>query len=105
MTLLQSLNYNWKLHRGGRITASNFHEVCHEKVDDEPNENTSSLLNKVMLYTTTPNVPVITYGQENKKRAWTQHKTLSLQEHQKFRFIYKRRIYISWSITKWFNLM
>ena len=84
MTLLQSLNYNWKLHRGGRITPSNFHEVCHKKVDDEPNENTSSLLNKVMLYTTTPNVPVITFGQENKKRAWTQHKTLSLQEHQNF---------------------
>ena len=33
-----------------------------------------------MLYTTTP----ITYGQENKKRAWTQYETLSLQEHQNF---------------------
>ena len=80
MTILQSLNYNWKLHRGGRISASNFHEVRHKKVDDEGNRNTSSLLNKLMLYTTTP----ITYGQENKKRAWTQYETLSLQEHQNF---------------------
>ena len=63
MTILQSLNYNWKLHRGGRITASNFHEVCHKKVDDEENQNSSSLLNKLMLYTTKPNVPAITCGQ------------------------------------------
>ena len=41
----------------------------YKKVDDEGNQNTSSLLNKLMLYTTTPNVPAITYGQENEKRA------------------------------------
>ena len=84
MIILQSLNYNWKLHRGGRITASNFHEVHHKKVDDERNQITSSLLNKLMLYTTTPNISAITYGQENEKRAWSQYKTLSLQEHQNF---------------------
>ena len=67
MTIPQSLNYNWKLYRGGKITASNFHEVCHKKVDDLGNQNTSSLLNKLMLYTTTPNVPAITYGPENEK--------------------------------------
>ena len=67
-TILQSLNYNWKLHRGGRITASNFHEICHKKVDDKRNQNTSLLLNQLMLYTTTPNVPTITYGQENEKK-------------------------------------
>ena len=33
-----------------------------------------------MLYTTTPNVPALTYGQENEKRASTQYKTLNLQE-------------------------
>ena len=37
-----------------------------------------------MVYTTTPNVPAITDGQENKERAWTQYKTLSLQERQNF---------------------
>ena len=84
MTIPQSLNYNWKLYRGGKITASNFHEVCHKKVDDLGNQNTSSLLNKLMLYTTTPNVPAITYGQENEKRAWIQYKNLSLQEYQNF---------------------
>ena len=42
------------------------------------------LLNKLMHYTTTPNVLAMTYGQENEKRAWTQHKTLSLLEHQNF---------------------
>ena len=68
-TILQSLNYNWKLQRGGRITASNFHEVCHKKVDDEGNQNTSSLFNKLMFHTTTPNVPATTYNQENEKRA------------------------------------
>ena len=35
-----------------------------------------------MLYTTTPNVPAITHGQKNENRAWTQYKTLRLQEHQ-----------------------
>ena len=39
VTILQSFNYNWKLHRGGRITASCFHEVCHKKVNDEGNQN------------------------------------------------------------------
>ena len=53
----------------------------YKKVDDEGNQNTSSLLNKLMLYTTTPNVPAITYSQENENRAWTQYKTLTLQEH------------------------
>ena len=72
--ILQNLNHNWKLQRGGRITASNFHEVCHKNFDDEENQNTFSLLNKLMLYTTTPNVPVTTYGQKNEKRAWTRHK-------------------------------
>ena len=43
VTILQSLNYDWKLQSGGRITASNFNEVCHKKVDDEGNQNTSSL--------------------------------------------------------------
>ena len=35
-----------------------------------------------MLYTITPNVPAITHGQKNENRAWTQYKTLRLQEHQ-----------------------
>ena len=82
VTILQSLNYNWKLHTGGRIKASNFHGVRHKKVDDEGNQNTSSLLNELILYTITPSVPAITHGQKNEKRAWTQYKTLSLQEHQ-----------------------
>ena len=50
-----------------QITASNFHEVCHKNIDDEGNQNTSSLLNKLMLYTTKPNIPAITYGQKIKK--------------------------------------
>ena len=37
-----------------------------------------------MLYTTIPNVPGIIYGQENKKRAWTQYKALRSQEYQNF---------------------
>ena len=40
----------------------------YSKVDDKRNQNTSSLLNQFMLYTTTPNVPTITYGQENEKK-------------------------------------
>ena len=75
VTILQSLNYNLNLYRGGRISTSDFHEVCHQKVDDEGNQNASSLSNKLMLYTTTPHVPAITYGQENEKRTWTQYKT------------------------------
>ena len=84
VAILQSLNCNWKLHTGGRIMASNFHVVCYKKFDDEGNQNISSLFNKLMLFTTTPNVPAITYRQENEKRAWTQYETLSLQEHQNF---------------------
>ena len=41
-------------------------------------------MNKLIIYTTTLNVLTITYGRQNEKRAWTQYKTLSLQEHQNF---------------------
>ena len=78
----QLQQYNWKLHRGGRISPSNFCEVRHKKFDDEGNQNTRSFFNKLIIYTTTLNVLTITYGQENEKR--TQYKTLSLQEHQNF---------------------
>ena len=81
---LQLQQYNWKLHRGGRISPSNFYEVRHKKVDDEGNQNACSFLNKLIIYTTTLNVLTITYGRQNEKRAWTQYKTLSLQEHQNF---------------------
>ena len=32
VTILQSLIYNWKLHKGGRITASNFHKYVIKKL-------------------------------------------------------------------------
>ena len=80
----QLQQYNWKLHRGGRISPSNFYEVRHKKVDDEGNQNACSFLNKLIIYTTTLNALTITYGRQNEKRAWTQYKTLSLQEHQNF---------------------
>ena len=80
----QLQQYNWKLQRGGRISPSNFYEVRHKKVDDEGNQNACSFLNKLIIYTTTLNVLTITYGRQNEKRAWTQYKTLSLQEHQNF---------------------
>ena len=51
------------------------------KTDEERNQSTSSLLNKLMLYPTAPNVPAITYGQENEKRGWTQYENPSLREH------------------------
>ena len=31
----QALDKNWKLHRLGRITASNFHKACHLNLDSE----------------------------------------------------------------------
>jgi len=33
ITKAQSLSNSWKLHRGGRITASNFYEVCHKNLE------------------------------------------------------------------------
>ena len=32
VAILQILNYNWKLHKGGRITALNFHKYAIEKL-------------------------------------------------------------------------
>ena len=51
------------------------------KTDEERNQSTSSLLNKLMLYPTAPNATAITYGQENEKRGWTQYENPSLREH------------------------
>ena len=84
MKILQRLNYNWKFYRGGKLTASDFHEVCYKKVDDEENHYQSLL--KLMLYTTKPNVPAI----QNLKFTGT-----SKFRNTKYWFTYKCRISIS----------
>ena len=68
ITKLQSLSSAWKLHRGGRIMASNFHEVCHQKSETKQTEK-SSLLNKLMNYMSGVNTPALNYAKQNESRA------------------------------------
>ena len=82
LTETQSLSGAWRLHRGGRITASNFYEACHKKIDQK---GKNSLLNKLMNYATSPNTPALKYGRECEEIARSEfskaadHENLSIQ--------------------------
>ena len=58
ITISKSLSNVWRLHRVGRITASNFYDVIHCK-------SGKILLNKLMNYVAIPpNLPSLVYGRE-----------------------------------------
>ena len=60
ITIPQSLSNVWRLHRVGRITASNFYDVIHCK-----SGKSKTLLNKLMNYVAVPpNLPSLVYGRE-----------------------------------------
>ena len=60
ITISQSLSNVWRLHRVGRITASNFYDVIHCK-----SGKSKTLLNKLMNYVAVPpNLPSLVYGRE-----------------------------------------
>ncbi|XP_057309027.1 uncharacterized protein LOC130647255 [Hydractinia symbiolongicarpus] len=77
-TSMQSLSSAWKVHRGGRITASNFHEVCHKNLNVV---GKNSLLNKLMNYTTIANTPALNYGRQCENKARTQFEEIFKKEH------------------------
>ena len=72
ITKTQSLSKIWKLHRAGRITASNFHGAMHFSYK----KTKFTLLQKLMNYVSTPNVPSINYGREMESKALTFYKSL-----------------------------
>ena len=80
---LQNLSSAWKLHRGGRITASNFHEVCHQRSETQQTGK-NSLLNKLMNYTSSVNTPALNYGRQNESRARKLYQQNSEQHHNCF---------------------
>lgn len=76
----QSLSKAWKLHRFGRITASNFHEVLHRRASNTSN----SLLFKIMGYTNPPTLPAMTYGREKEDIARNYYLEVMKKEHLNF---------------------
>lgn len=80
VTKTQSLSNTWKLHRAGRITASNFHEVMHFTYRD----NASSLLNKLMRYSAQPNTASLNYGREMEDKARQFYATIMQSSHDNF---------------------
>ena len=70
VTLTKALNKNWKLHRLGRITASNFHEACHLKLDSE----CRSFVKKIMGYKKFFSTAATRYGTENENKAQEEYK-------------------------------
>ena len=80
ITKTQSLSNTWKLHRAGRITASNFHEVMHFQY----RSNASSLLYKLMQYSAQPNTPSLKYGREMEEKARQFYASLMQSYHENF---------------------
>ena len=60
ITISQSLSNVWRLHRVGRVTASNFYDVIHCK-----SGKSKTLLNKLMNHVAVPpNLPRLVYGRK-----------------------------------------
>ena len=75
VTLTQALNKNWKLHRLGQITTSNFHEACHLKLDSE----SMSSVKKIMGYEKFFSTAATRYGTKNENKAREEYKKEMLQ--------------------------
>ncbi|XP_047138381.1 uncharacterized protein LOC124814596 [Hydra vulgaris] len=75
----QNLSNTWKLHRAGRITASNFHEVVNKKL-----QNSKTLLFKIMNYVISPNVASVIYGREMEDKARCFYIKLLKKKSQQF---------------------
>ncbi|XP_047140341.1 uncharacterized protein LOC124815619 [Hydra vulgaris] len=76
----QNLSNTWKLHRAGRITASNFHEVINKKL-----QNSKPLLFKIMNYVISPNVASVIYGREMEDKARCFYIKLLKKNHNNFK--------------------
>ena len=83
ITKLQNSSSVWKVHRGGHITASNLHEVSHQRSETQQTGK-NSLLNKLMNYTSSVNTPALNYGRQNESRARKLYQQNSEQHHNCF---------------------
>ena len=79
VTLTQALNKNWKLHRLGRITASNFHEASHLKLDSECRLFVEKILGYKIFFSTGA-----TYGTENENEAREEYNKEMVKQHHNF---------------------
>ncbi len=70
----------WKLHRAGRITASNFHEVMHFQY----RSNASSLLYNWMQYSAQPIHQALNMCREMEEKADNFHASLMQSYHENF---------------------
>ena len=81
VTRTQSLNPNWKLHRTGRITASQALSAYRCDVSNP----SITFINTIMQYVTVPNVKAIKYGREHEGLARTCYENLQKCRHTNFK--------------------
>ena len=79
-TLTQALNKNWKLYWLGWITASNFHEACHLKLDSE----CRSFVEKIMGYKKFFSTAATRCGTENENKAQEEYRKEMVKYHHNF---------------------
>ena len=80
VTRTQSLNPNWKLHRAGRITASQALSAYRCDISNP----SITFINTIMQYITVPNVKAIKYGREHEGLARTCYENLQKCRHRNF---------------------
>ena len=86
----QSLSNVWRLHRVGRITASNFYDVIHCK-----SGKSKTLLNKLMNYVgVPPNLPSLVYGREIEAVAKKNYTDLVKKYHESL-MVYSTGLHIN----------
>ena len=80
VTRTQSLNPNWKLHRAGRITASQALSAYRCDISNP----SVTFINTIIQYITVPNVKAIKYGREHEGLARTCYENLQKCRHRNF---------------------
>ena len=82
VTREQSKSGLWKQDRAGRLTASNFYDICHTKV----NSPAKSVIMKIMNYTSFTS-SATAWGLKNKERARKMYVGLAQTKHINFEFM------------------
>ncbi|XP_061190608.1 uncharacterized protein LOC133198543 [Saccostrea echinata] len=80
LTRNQSLSTKWYKYREGRLTASNFYDICHTNVQ----RPSVSLIKRIMQYFPNIDTPAIKWGKSNEETALKEYTELMLQHNEAF---------------------
>lgn len=80
LTRNQSLSTKWYKYREGRLTASNFYDICHTSMQ----RPSVSLIKRIMQYVPSIDTPATKWGKSKEKAVLKEYTELTVQHNQEF---------------------